>query len=102
MYGTANNLSVQHGELIRKTYAERRKVTILEYWLGGYHVPPIRLARAYSPEKVVAKVIGGWHGFNTPLMHTVNFPFELKEGLGLLHEDSQYIDVCRSTIWKNI
>lgn len=91
MYGTANNLSVQHGELIQKLMpsAERLRFSNTGSEATMY---AIRLARAYSRKKVVAKVIGGWHGFNTPLMHTVNFPFELKEGLGLLHEDSQYIE----------
>jgi glutamate-1-semialdehyde 2,1-aminomutase len=41
---------------------------------------------------VIAKIIGGWHGFNTPLLQTVNYPFEYEEGPGLIQDEEQFIE----------
>ncbi len=43
----------------------------------------IRLARAKTGKRVIAKVIGGWHGFNSNLLQSVNYPYEVDEGIGL-------------------
>ncbi|MGZ8887358.1 MAG: aspartate aminotransferase family protein, partial [Nitrososphaeraceae archaeon] len=50
----------------------------------------VRLARAVTRKKIVAKIIGGWHGFNSSLLESVNYPFEINEGLGL-DVDNKYI-----------
>jgi glutamate-1-semialdehyde 2,1-aminomutase len=52
----------------------------------------IRLARARTGRRIVAKAIGGWHGFNTTLMQTVNYPFEQEEGLGLVQDEGQFVE----------
>jgi len=50
-----------------------------------------RLARAFTGKRVIAKIEGGWHGFNTTLLKSVNFPFDEDEGTGLLEEEQKYI-----------
>jgi glutamate-1-semialdehyde 2,1-aminomutase len=50
----------------------------------------VRLARAATRKKIVVKIIGGWHGFNSSLLESVNYPFEINEGLGL-DVDNKYI-----------
>lgn len=52
----------------------------------------VRLARAATRRRVIAKIIGGWHGFNTTLLQTVNYPFEFDESLGLVQEEEQFIE----------
>jgi glutamate-1-semialdehyde 2,1-aminomutase len=52
----------------------------------------VRLARAATRRRVIAKVIGGWHGFNTTLLQTVNYPFEFDESLGLVQEEEQFVE----------
>jgi glutamate-1-semialdehyde 2,1-aminomutase len=52
----------------------------------------VRLARAKTGRRVIAKAIGGWHGFNTTLMQTVNYPFEVEEGPGLVQDEGQYVE----------
>lgn len=52
----------------------------------------VRLARAKTGRRVIAKAIGGWHGFNTTLMQTVNYPFETEEGPGLVQDEGQYVE----------
>jgi glutamate-1-semialdehyde 2,1-aminomutase len=52
----------------------------------------IRLARAKTGRRIVAKAIGGWHGFNTTLMQTVNYPFEEEEGLALVQNEGEFVE----------
>lgn len=52
----------------------------------------VRLARARTGRRVIAKIIGGWHGFNTPLLQSVNYPFEFDEGPGLIQDEEQFIE----------
>jgi glutamate-1-semialdehyde 2,1-aminomutase len=51
----------------------------------------VRLARAYTGKRVVAKIEGGWHGFNDSLLKSVNFPFDDEEGKGLLEDELKYV-----------
>jgi len=50
-----------------------------------------RIARAFTGKRIVAKVLGGWHGFNSELMHSVNYPFEINEGLGLAGGEGNFV-----------
>jgi glutamate-1-semialdehyde 2,1-aminomutase len=52
----------------------------------------VRLARAKTHKRVIAKISGGWHGFNTTLMHSVNYPFHMVEGIGLIAEEEQFVE----------
>ena len=52
----------------------------------------IRLARAATGKRVIAKVEGGWHGFNTNLLQSVNYPFEADEGMGLIEDEGHFIE----------
>ena len=52
----------------------------------------IRLARAKTKKRVIAKVIGGWHGFDSNLLQSVNYPYETDEGMGLIEDEGQFIE----------
>lgn len=90
LYGTANNMSLELGELIQKLMpcAENLRFSSTGSEATMYAV---RLARAKSRKRVIAKIIGGWHGFNTTLMQSVNFPFYKQEGTGLVTEEEQFV-----------
>jgi glutamate-1-semialdehyde 2,1-aminomutase len=47
---------------------------------------------AHYGKRIVAKVLGGWHGFNSDLMHSVNYPFEINEGLGLIGGEGDFVE----------
>ena len=49
--------------------------------------------------RVIAKVIGGWHGFNTTLLQSVNYPFELDESLGMVQEEEHFVESINLMIW---
>jgi glutamate-1-semialdehyde 2,1-aminomutase len=76
LYGTANKVSVELGELIKKLMP---RAELIRFCSTGAEATmySVRLARAKTGKRVIAKVMGGWHGFNTTLMQTVNHPFEV-------------------------
>jgi glutamate-1-semialdehyde 2,1-aminomutase len=91
LYGTANKVSVDLGELIKKLMP---RAELIRFCSTGAEATmyAVRLARAKTGRRVIAKVIGGWHGFNTTLMQTVNHPFEDPEGLGIIEDDGQFVE----------
>jgi len=91
LYGTANDVSVELGELIQKIVP---KAELLRFSSTGSEATmyAVRLARAKSNKRVIVKIIGGWHGYNTTLLQAVNHPFEFDEGPGLLQDEEQFVE----------
>jgi glutamate-1-semialdehyde 2,1-aminomutase len=91
LYGTANKVSVELGELIKKLMP---RAELIRFCSTGAEATmySVRLARAKTGKRVIAKVMGGWHGFNTTLMQTVNHPFEVPEGPGIIEDDGQFVE----------
>ena len=91
LYGTVNKVSVELAETIQKLMP---KAEMMRFSSTGSEATmyAIRLARAKTGRRIVAKAIGGWHGFNTTLMQTVNYPFEEEEGLGLVQDEGQFVE----------
>jgi glutamate-1-semialdehyde 2,1-aminomutase len=91
MYGTANSVSLELGELIQKLMPGAEK---LRFSSTGSEATmyAVRLARAKSQRRIIAKIMGGWHGFNTNLMQSVNYPFHEQEGAGLIAEEQQFVE----------
>jgi len=50
----------------------------------------IRLARASTKRKIIVKMGGGWHGYNSSLSVGVSEPYEVAESLGLLPEEQLF------------
>ena len=91
LYGTVNRPSVELAELIQKLMP---RAEMMRFSTTGSEATmyAVRLARAKTGRRVIAKAIGGWHGFNTTLMQTVNYPFEFEEGPGLVQDEGQYVE----------
>lgn len=91
LYGVANQASVELAETIQKLMP---RAELMRFSSTGSEATmyAVRLARAKTGRRIVAKAIGGWHGFNTTLMQSVNFPFEADEGLGLVQDEGQYVE----------
>nr|AFK24816.1 putative glutamate-1-semialdehyde aminotransferase [uncultured archaeon] len=91
LYGTANDVSVELAETIQKLMP---RAEMMRFSSTGSEATmyAVRLARAKTGRRVIAKAIGGWHGFNTTLMQTVNYPFEAEEGPGLVQDEGQYVE----------
>jgi glutamate-1-semialdehyde 2,1-aminomutase len=91
LYGTVNKVSVELAETIQKLMP---RAEMMRFSSTGSEATmyAVRLARAKTSRRIIAKAIGGWHGFNTTLMQTVNYPFEAEEGLGLVQDEGQYVE----------
>jgi glutamate-1-semialdehyde 2,1-aminomutase len=91
LYGTVNDASVELAETIQKLMP---RAEMMRFSTTGSEATmyAVRLARAKTGRRVIAKAIGGWHGFNTTLMQTVNYPFEAEEGPGLVQDEGQYVE----------
>jgi glutamate-1-semialdehyde 2,1-aminomutase len=91
LFGTANVSSLQLGELIQEAIPHAENI---RFCTTGSEATmyAIRLARAKTKKRFIAKIMGGWHGFNSNLLQSVNYPFEQEEGAGLLEDEGQFIE----------
>ncbi len=91
LYGTVNHVSVELAETIQRLMP---RAEMMRFSSTGSEATmyAVRLARARTGRRVIAKAIGGWHGFNTTLMQTVSYPFESEEGPGLVQDEGQYVE----------
>ena len=74
IFGTTNEVSVRLGELVCECVPCAEQVRFCnsgaEATMYG-----VRLARAYTKKRVVIKIEGGWHGYNSDLVKDVSPPF---------------------------
>lgn len=91
LFGTANAVSVELAETIQSLMP---RAELMRFSSTGSEATmyAVRLARAATGRRVIAKVIGGWHGFNTTLLQTVNYPFEYEESLGIVQEEEHFLE----------
>ena len=85
MHGTANQNAILLSEKITKAVPMAEKI---RYVSTGTEATmyAVRLARAITGRKTIAKIDGGWHGYTTDLLKTVNWPFNQSESEGLTDE----------------
>ena len=86
MYGTVNMQTIMLSELIAKAVPVAEKI---RYVTSGTEAAmyAIRLARSVTKKGVIAKVDGGWHGYTSDLLKSVNWPFNESESSGLINEE---------------
>jgi glutamate-1-semialdehyde 2,1-aminomutase len=91
LYGTANDISIKLGDTIKKSIAISE---LLRFCTTGSEATMygIRIARAVTKKRIICKTIGGWHGFNTDLMQSVNYPFEIDEGVGMTGREGDFVE----------
>ena len=91
LYGTANDISIKLGETIKKSIPTSE---LLRFCTTGSEATmyAIRIARAVTKKRIICKTIGGWHGFNTDLMQSVNYPFEIDEGVGMTGREGDFVE----------
>ena len=86
MYGTVNEQTVKLSELISKAVPVAEKI---RYVTSGTEATmyAVRLARSVTGRKIIAKIDGGWHGYTSDLLKSVNWPFSESESSGILNEE---------------
>ncbi|HEY8110663.1 MAG TPA: aminotransferase class III-fold pyridoxal phosphate-dependent enzyme [Candidatus Nitrosotenuis sp.] len=86
MHGVVNRNTIELSEMISKAVPIAKKI---RYASTGTEATmyAVRLARAVTGKKVIAKIDGGWHGYTTDLLKNVNWPFNEPESNGLTDEE---------------
>ena len=86
MHGTSNQNAIFLSEKISKAVPVAEKI---RYVSTGTEATmySVRLARAVTGKKIIAKIDGGWHGYTTDLLKTINWPFDVSESQGLTDEE---------------
>ena len=85
MHGTLSNNTIKLSEKISKAVPVAEKI---RYATTGTEATmyAVRLARTATRRKIIAKIDGGWHGYTTDLLKTVNWPFQKSESRGIADE----------------
>ena len=86
MYGTVNEQTILLSELISKAVPVAEKI---RYVTSGTEATmyAVRLARSVTGRKIIAKIDGGWHGYTSDLLKSVNWPFTESESSGVVNEE---------------
>ena len=86
MYGTVNEQTMQLSALIAKAVPVAEKI---RYVTSGTEATmyAVRLARSITGRRIVAKIDGGWHGYTSDLLKSVNWPFTESESGGVPNEE---------------
>jgi len=86
MYGTVNEQTITLSELISKAVPVAEKI---RYVTSGTEATmySVRLARSVTDKKIIAKIDGGWHGYTSDLLKSVNWPFTESESSGVVNEE---------------
>ena len=86
MYGTVNEQTIKLSELISKAIPVAEKI---RYVTSGTEATmyAVRLARSVTGKKIIAKIDGGWHGYTTDLLKSVNWPFKELESSGVVNDE---------------
>ncbi|NRA06324.1 MAG: aminotransferase class III-fold pyridoxal phosphate-dependent enzyme [Nitrosopumilus sp.] len=86
MYGTVNEQTILLSELISKAVPVAEKI---RYVTSGTEATmyAVRLARSVTGRKIIAKIDGGWHGYTSDLLKSVNWPFTESESSGVVNDE---------------
>ncbi len=93
-YGMGSRASVELAEEVQKTVPCAEKMRFCNTGAEAT-MYLVRLARAYTGKRVVIKMAGGWHGYNTELNKGVHTPFDRAEGAGILEGEQAYVRSAR-------
>ena len=100
MYGTVNEQTILLSELISKAVPVAEKI---RYVTSGTEATmyAVRLARSVTGKKIIAKIDGGWHGYTSDLLKSVNWPFTESESSGVVNEE-QIVSIPYNDLEKSL
>jgi len=100
MHGTVNENTIEFSEVIQKAVPVAEKI---RYVSTGTEATmyATRIARAKTGKKIIVKIDGGWHGYTTDLLKSVNYPFDQPESAGLTDE-THVVSIPYNNLEKSI
>lgn len=86
MYGTVNRQTMELSDLISKAMSVAERI---RYVTSGTEAVmyATRLSRAFTGRRIIAKIDGGWHGYASDLLKTVNWPYTEPESRGVTSDE---------------
>ncbi|HXW37880.1 MAG TPA: aspartate aminotransferase family protein [Nitrososphaerales archaeon] len=89
-YGTSSRQAVELGEEIQRDVP---CAEMMRFCNSGAEATMylVRLARGYTRRRMIVKMEGGWHGYNTELNRAVSSPSKRPEGTGILEEEQSFV-----------
>lgn len=102
--GALNQAQVEFGEKLKAAipYLDKVRFSVTGSEAVMYAV---RLARAFTNKRLVAKARGGWHGGNDALLYHIKYPFTnepITNGVSFEFNDQQSIDSLLKKNAKNL
>jgi glutamate-1-semialdehyde 2,1-aminomutase len=100
MYGTVNEQTIKLSDMISKAVPVAEKI---RYVTSGTEATmyAVRLARSLTGRKIIAKIEGGWHGYTSDLLKSVNWPFGESESSGMINEE-KIVSIPYNNLEKSI
>jgi glutamate-1-semialdehyde 2,1-aminomutase len=100
MYGTVNEQTILLSEIISSAVPVAEKI---RYVTSGTEATmyAVRLARSKTGRKIIAKIDGGWHGYTSDLLKSVNWPFTESESSGIVNEE-QIVSIPYNDLEKSL
>jgi glutamate-1-semialdehyde 2,1-aminomutase len=94
LYGMGSSASVELGEEIQRAVPCAEMIRLCNTGAEAT-MYLVRLARGYTRKRVIIKMAGGWHGYNTELSKGVHKPFDRAESAGILEEEQAHVKNVR-------
>lgn len=87
MYGTLNEQTLGLSAMIAEAVPVAERI---RYVTSGTEAVmyAARLARGTTGRNIIVKVDGGWHGYTSDLLKSVNWPFDVPESTGVINDDA--------------
>ncbi len=100
MHGTVNEMTISFSEIIQKEVPVAEKI---RYVSTGTEATmyAVRIARSATGKKTIAKIDGGWHGYTSDLLKSINYPFSETESAGLVDE-SHIVSIPYNDLEKSL
>jgi len=92
--GALNRAQVEFAEKLQDAIPYLKKVRFSVTGSGAL-MYAVRLARAFTKKRLVAKARGGWHGGNDALLYHIKYPFSdepIRNGVSFEFNDQQSLD----------
>jgi glutamate-1-semialdehyde 2,1-aminomutase len=90
IYGMGSSMSVELAEGVQRSVPCAEMVRFCNTGAEAT-MYLVRLARAYTKRRIIVKISGGWHGYNTQLNKGVQIPTVGPVAAGILAEEQSHI-----------
>lgn len=93
LYGAPNKYAYELASLVNEAVPTAEAVRFCSTGAEAT-MYAVRLARGYTKRKIIVKIAGGWHGYNSALTKGVTQPYDVPESAGMIDEDDKLVKLA--------